>query len=416
MRSRFLLSGFLLTAILGLPWLGLGGCNKNGNNGDPVGGDAKTIKIVSSLPRTGSARGQTDTIVNGIRMAFEEADWKVGDFKIEYEDLDDATAADGKWNPERETANATKAAQDPNVMLYIGPYNSGAATNSMPVLNKASMLMISPACTAIGLTKEGGEPGEPGIYRPTGKVNFTRVVPADDIQGAVGADFAKNIGTKTVYVLDDNEVYGRGVASVFADRCREIGIKTLGKQESIDYRQSDFRTLMRKIKNDYNPDMIYYGGTSQTGAGQVAKDMVNEGLRATLMVPDGCYEAAFIQAAGTDVFNRLKCYVTFGGVPPDQLQGKGKEFVEKYKAKYKVMPEGYAIYGYESGKVALEAMKRAGKKDRRAILDAALGIKDFDGALGKWSLDKNGDTTSTMLSVSEVKDGDFKFVELFGQK
>jgi branched-chain amino acid transport system substrate-binding protein len=173
---------------------------------------------------------------------------------------------------------------------------------------------------------------------------------------------------------------------------------------------------MRKIKNDYNPDMIYYGGTSQTGAGQVAKDMVNEGLRATLMVPDGCYEAAFIQAAGADVFNRLKCYVTFGGVPPDQLQGKGKEFVEKYKAKYKVMPEGYAIYGYESGKVALDALKRAGKKDRQAILDAALGIKDFDGALGKWSFDKNGDTTSTMLSVSEVKDGDFKFVELFGQK
>jgi branched-chain amino acid transport system substrate-binding protein len=416
MRFRLLLSGLSLAAMLGVLCLGLVGCNKNGNNGGPVGGDPKVIKIVSSLPRTGSARGQTDTIVNGIRMAIEEAGNKVGDFAIEYEDLDDATAADGKWNAERETANAVKAAQDPNVMVYIGPYNSGAATNSMPVLNKAHMLMISPACTAIGLTKKGGEPGEPDIYRPTHTVNFTRVVPADDIQGAVGADFAKTIPIKTVYVLDDNEVYGRGVASVFRDRCQEIGIKTLGKQESIDYRQSDFRTLMRRLKNDYDPDMIYYGGTSQTGAGQVAKDMVAEGLRAILMVPDGCYENAFIQAAGADVFKKLKCYVTFGGMPPDQLEGKGKEFVEKYKAKYKVMPEGYAIYGYEAGKVALEAIKRAGKKDRQAILDAALKIKDFDGALGKWSFDENGDTTSTMLSVSIVENGDFKFVKLFGQQ
>jgi branched-chain amino acid transport system substrate-binding protein len=416
MRFTLLLSSSSLTAMLGVLCLGLVGCNKNGNNGGPVGGDPKVIKIVSSLPRTGSARGQTDTIVNGIRMAIEEAGNKVGDFAIEYEDLDDATAADGKWNAERETANAVKAAQDPNVMVYIGPYNSGAATNSMPVLNKAHMLMISPACTAIGLTKKGGEPGEPDIYRPTHTVNFTRVVPADDIQGTVGADFAKTIPIKTVYVLDDNEVYGRGVASVFRDRCQEIGIKTLGKQESIDYRQSDFRTLMRRIKNDYDPDMIYYGGTSQTGAGQVAKDMVAEGLRAILMVPDGCYENAFIQAAGADVFKKLKCYVTFGGMPPDQLEGKGKEFVEKYKAKYKVMPEGYAIYGYEAGKVALEAIKRAGKKDRQAILDAALKIKDFDGALGKWSFDENGDTTSTMLSVSIVENGDFKFVKLFGQQ
>jgi branched-chain amino acid transport system substrate-binding protein len=374
------------------------------------------IKIVSSLPRTGSARGQTDTIVNGIRMAFDEAGWKAGDFAIEYEDLDDATAADGKWNPERETANATKAVQDPNVMVYIGPYNSGAATNSMPVLNKASLLMISPACTAIGLTKKGGEPGEPEIYRPTGKVNFTRVVPADDIQGAVGAEFAaKDLKVKTVYVLDDNEVYGRGVATVFRETCGDLGVKVLGRQESIDYRQSDFRTLMQRIKNDHNPELIYFGGTSQTGAGQIAKDMVAVGLKAKLMVPDGCYENAFIQAAGADTFKTLQAYVTFGGVPPDKLEGKGGEFVKKYQAKYNVMPEGYAIYGYESALVALEAIKKAGKKDRKAILDAALGIKEFDGALGKWGFDANGDTTSKMLSVSTVEGKDFKFVKQFGK-
>lgn len=379
--------------------------------------DSKLIKIVSSLPRTGSAKAQTDTIVNGIKMALEENGYKAGDFKIEYEDLDDATANDGKWTPERETANANKAINDPDVMIYIGPYNSGAASVSMPILNRGNLLMISPACTAIGLTKVSGEPKEPEKYRPSGGINFTRVVPADDIQGPVAADFMKELKKKTVYIIDDNEVYGKGVANAFKERSQDLKLKVVGKHESIDYKQANFRTLMAKIKNDYDPDVIYFGGTSQTGAGQIAKDMVNEGLdKKILIVPDGCFEKAFIDAAGANIFKSLECYVTFGGLPPGELKGKGAEFVKKYMDRYKVEPEGYAIYGYESANVALLAIKNAGKKDRATITKACLAIKDYDGAIGKWSFDKNGDTTATTLSISRVVDGDFKFVKLLKLK
>lgn len=379
--------------------------------------DPKLIKIVSSLPRTGSAKAQTDTIVNGIKMALEESGYRAGDFKIEYEDLDDATANDGKWTPERETANANKAINDPDVMVYIGPYNSGAASVSMPILNRGSLLMISPACTAIGLTKVSGEPKEPEKYRPSGKINFTRVVPADDIQGPVAANFMKELNKKTVYIIDDNEVYGKGVANAFKERAQDLRLRVVGKHESIDYKQANFRTLMARIKNDYNPDLIYFGGTSQTGAGQIAKDMVNEGLDKTvLIVPDGCFEKAFIDAAGVNIFKSLECYVTFGGLPPSELTGKGAEFVKKYRDRYKVEPEGYAIYGYESANVALLAIRNAGKKDRAAITQACLAIKDYDGAIGTWSFDANGDTTATTLSISRVVDGDFKFVKLLKLK
>ncbi|OHB81840.1 MAG: hypothetical protein A2V98_18165 [Planctomycetes bacterium RBG_16_64_12] len=53
---------------------------------------SKVIKIVSGLPRTDSAVAQTDTIVNGIRMALEEANYQAGGFAIEYADWDDATS------------------------------------------------------------------------------------------------------------------------------------------------------------------------------------------------------------------------------------------------------------------------------------------------------------------------------------
>ncbi len=399
-RSWTFLGFFAIALALSLP-----GCKKKGN--------PNLIKIVSSLPRTGSAKAQTDTIVNGIRMALEEAGGKVGDWEIRYEDLDDATAAAGQWTAEAETANSNKAVSDPDVMVYIGTYNSGAAKISMPILNKANLLMVSPANTWPGLSKPGkGDPGEPDVYRPTGKVNYCRVVPADDLQGPLGADWAKQMGAKKVFILDDNEVYGKGIATLFEERCQEIGVEILGHQ-SIDAKAQEFKSLMTNIRGK-NPDLVYFGGTTQSKGGQVAKDMVAAGLNCKIMVPDGCMEDAFITSAGAENLNE-RCFVTFGGMPPEELTGQGKDFVEKYAKKFGAKPEAYAVYGYEAAKVALEAIRRAGKKDRDAIRQACLAIRDFTGALGKWSFDANGDTSMRTMSGSVVRNGDFKFVKVLGQ-
>jgi branched-chain amino acid transport system substrate-binding protein len=383
--------------------------------GSSSGGSGKqVIRIVSSLPRTGSAKGQTDTIVNGIRLALEEVNYEVGDFKIEYTDLDDATASAGQWTPDAETANANRAVGDPDVMAYIGTYNSGASKVSMPILNKAGLLMISPAATWPGLTKPGiGEPGEPEKYQPSGKKNFMRVVPADDLQGPLAADWAKEMGLNKVFIIDDKEVYGKGLATMFKMRAEEIGLEIVG-ESSIDPKSLDFKTFLRQVK-EKAPDLIYFGGTTQSKGGQLAMDMVDVGLDAKLMVPDGCYEEAFIESAGASNLEG-RCFVTFGGLPPAEYTGEAKEYVERYRKKYGSDPEGYSIYGYESARVALEAIRKAGKKDRAAIVEAAFAIHDFPGMLGTWSFDENGDTTLTTVSGNVVKDGKFQFVKLLGEQ
>ena len=245
------------------PASGPSGNGKSGSGTTATGGHSNTIKIVSSLPRTGSAKQQTDTIVNGIKMALDEVGAKVGDFTIEYLDLDDATASAGQWTAEAETANADQAVKDNDVMVYIGTYNSGAAKISMPILNRAQLLMVSPANTWPGLTKPGsGDPSEPDVYRPTGKITYVRVVPADDLQGSLAAEWANDMKLKKVYILDDNEVYGRGIANLFEERAGEIGLTVLG-HESIDAKSQEFKSLMISIKAK-NPDLIYFGGTTQS--------------------------------------------------------------------------------------------------------------------------------------------------------
>jgi branched-chain amino acid transport system substrate-binding protein len=375
--------------------------------------DPDLVRIVSSLPRTGSAKHQSDTLVRGIRMAIEEVGGRVGRFRVEYLDLDDSTAAAGQWTSEAEAANARRALQDPDVCAYIGTFNSGAAKVSMPILNLGDLLMVSPANTAVGLTKPGlGMPGEPDVYRPTGRRNYARVVPADDLQGPMAADWAVKRGVKRVYILDDNEVYGKGIADLFDERCRELGVEVLG-HDSIDAKAQEFKALMATVKAA-KPDLVYFGGTTQSKGGQLAKDMAAAGILADFMVPDGCLEQVFIDSAGaTNLEGR--CFVTFGGLPPERLEGKGGEFVVRYKKRYGEEPEAYAVYGYEAACVALHAIATAGSKDRRAITDAALAIRDFNGALGHWGFDANGDTTLRTLTVNGVKDGRFVFEEVLDE-
>ena len=375
---------------------------------------AETIKIVSSLPRTGSANGQTTSMVNGLKMAIAETGGQIAGFTIAYEDWDDASPERGQWDPALEAANAHRAVKDADVMAYIGTYNSGAAKISMPILNQAGIVMVSPANTYPGLTKPGtGEANEPAVYRPTGKVTYFRVVPADDIQGDVAAHFAKDfLHAKKVFVLHDRELYGKGVADVFKRVAGQLGLEIVG-YEGLDAKQANYRSLVTKIRSS-GADLVYFGGTTQTNAGQLAKDLVASGAKVKLMMPDGCRETALIESAGKENLDG-RAYVTFGGLPPSELKGKGREFYEAYKKKFNAEPEAYAVYGYEAGKVALEGIRRAARKDRAAISAAVLGIQDFDGVLGRWSFDANGDTSLKLMVVEEIKDGRFVPVKIVGQ-
>ncbi len=373
----------------------------------------ETIRLVSSLPRTGSSNAQTSTIVNGIRLAIEEAGGTVAGFKLAYEDWDDASPERGAWDPAVEAANAQKAVNDPDVMAYIGTYNSGAAKIAMPRLNQAGLLMISPANTAVGLTKPGlGESTEPACYRPSGQVTYFRVVPADDLQGDLGAAWAKELGAKKVFVLHDKEAYGKGLGEVFKASAPKYGIKIVGF-EGIDLKAANYRSLVTKIRAA-DPQAVYFGGTTQSNAGQIAKDLTGAGLKLPFIVPDGCLENAFIESAGVAALEG-RTYITFGGVPPERLTGKGAEFVARYVKRFNAQPEAYAVYGYECAAVVIDGIRRAGKKDRGAITAAVRATKDFAGALGTWSFDANGDISLRTVSVNTVKDGKFAFVKVLGQ-
>jgi branched-chain amino acid transport system substrate-binding protein len=403
LRVRALAASSCLVAGLSL---GVAACGGDDNGGSGSTG-SNTLTIYSSLPLQGDSRPQSESVVNGEKLALEEAGGKVGKYTIKYSSLDDATAAAGKWEPGQVSSNARKAAQDKNTIAYLGEFNSGASAISIPVLNEAGILQVSPSNTELGLTRPGGAPGTPDKYYPSGQRTYGRVVPADHIQGAAQATFQKQEGCTKVYVLNDKEVYGKGLADQYAKAAKAQGL-TVAANEGIDTKAANFRSLAQKIRSS-GADCFFFSGITQNKGVQVFKDVnaVNPNLK--LFGPDGVAETPFTGKIGDAVAKQT--YVTAPTLDPKLYPPAAQDFYNTFKQKYGKNPEPYAIYGYEAMKVALLAIQNAGDKgnDRQAVIDAFFNIKDRESVLGKYSIDENGDTTLSDYGAYRVKSGELAF-------
>jgi branched-chain amino acid transport system substrate-binding protein len=415
---------FVLISVLVAASMLLAACG--GGGGGAAG--AATLKIVSSLPMTGASLTQTQTIVNAEMLRLEQANYSAcgGKYKLEYEAWDDASAALGKWDPAVETENGNKAAADKSIVAYLGTFNSGAAKLSIPILNQAGpLVMVSPANTYSGLTKTIGADtagGEPGKYYPSGVRNYARVVTADDVQGSVDANFMFNqLGVKSVYILDDQELYGKGVADVFDSTAKKLGMTVAG-HEGIDPKAADYKALMTKISTSNAggpPDAIFVGMVVDNNAAQLLKDKVaimGDNTKVKYMGPDGVQTQAFIDGAGKDVAEGA--YASVAGLAPENWTAAGQKFLKDYEAKYGKLTEPYAIFGYEDMNVvvaAIESVCAAGgdPTNREAVRAAVFATKDFNGVLGTWSFDANGDTTLTDMTIYQVKNGAYVAVGTF---
>ena len=383
-----------------------------------------TLKIVSSLPMSGISHSTTQTIVNAEILRLEQANYSVcgGKYKVEYEAWDDASAALGKWDPALETENANNAVTDNSIIAYLGTFNSGAARLSIPILNEANLVMISPANTYPGLTKPGkGDFGEPDKYYPSGTRNYARVSTADDVQGSFAAHFMKDtLSVNTVYIIDDQELYGQILADSFETAAKKIGLTVVGRS-SIDPSASSYKSLMKQISTSNNgkpPDAIYASMVVDNNAGQLIKDKVavlGDNTQVKFMGPDGIQTQYFIDVGGNATTG---VYATVGGLPFEALPDIGQQFIKDYESKYGSLYDPYAVYGYEAMNVLLKAIEDVcasggDATDRDTVRAAVFAIKDFNGALGTWSFDENGDISLTDMTVYQVKNSEYAEVGVY---
>jgi branched-chain amino acid transport system substrate-binding protein len=387
-----------------------GGDDDGGDTGDS-GSGGTSATIYSSLPLQGASRTQSEDVIRGEKLALKQRGGKAGECKITYTSLDDSTAAAGKWDAGQTKANARKVAQDDKAIAYLGEFNSGASANSIPTLNEAGILQVSPSNTALGLTKggEGAEPGEPDKYYPTGKRTYGRVVPIDTIQGAAMASYMQDEGVKSVYILDDKEVYGQGVAANTKAAAEKLGIEIAG-EDSWTAESSNYRALAAKIKAS-GADAVFTGGIVDFNGPQLYKDLNAAMPDAKLFGPDGMATDALTGELPEKV--QKQTFLTAPTVSPDELPEAGQKFYEDYQKEYGEAEneiDPYAVYGYEAMDVVLDAIETAGScTDRQKVIDAFFATKGKESVLGTYDIDPDGDTTLTTYGAYLAEGGKLKF-------
>jgi branched-chain amino acid transport system substrate-binding protein len=378
---------------------GVAACGDDEDEGGNGGGTAQegggNLTVYSSLPLQGASRPQSEDVIRGIELALKQKGGKCGDFTIQYESLDDATAAAGKWEAGQTSANARKVAQDENAIAYIGEFNSGASAISIPITNEAGLLHVSPSNTALGLTKggAGADTGEPDKYYQANPDlrNYGRVVPIDTIQGAAQAQWMSDEGVTSVYILDDAEVYGKGVAANTKTAAEELGIEIAG-EDSWDGKASNYRALASKIQSS-GADAVFTCGITDNNAPQLYKDLNAAVPDAKLFGPDGVATVDFTAEIPAKV--QAQSYLTAPTLAPEELPPAGQQFYEDYEAEYgepqdEIDP--YAVYGYEAMAVVCDAIAQGGD-DKQAVIDAFFATENRESPLGTYSIDDDGDTT-----------------------
>jgi branched-chain amino acid transport system substrate-binding protein len=374
------------------------------------GSGSPQFLIASDLPLQGAGRAQNIAMQKAIQYVLEnQFHFKAGKYTVGYQGCDDSTAQSGAWDPGKCTANGNSYAGNSAVVGVLGTFNSGCAKLIVPLLNRAPngpVAMLSVANTAVGLTHFApwNDKGEPNIYYPTGTRNYARVSASDDFQGPAAAILLKQLAhSKSVYVLHDNQTFGKGVANAFRLRAAKLGIKVLGF-DPWDAKATSYEALGQRVAAT-KPDAIYFGGIVCNNGVKLLKDIrAAVGPKVQFAGPDGWTPYSATAAAGSAAQGML---VTYAGLPLQKLPATGKAFIRAF-SKYLKLPAGelpppYSVYQAQGAQILLNAIAKS-NGTRADVNKKMFATRVSNGIMGTFHFDKNGDITPTKaIAMDRIK-------------
>lgn len=387
------------------------------------GGSSSTtggvIKIATDLPVSGTDAAQGLPTQYGVDLAVSQnSDLGNGyTLQVVHKNDEGASGAD----PTVGASNISALLADSSVMAVVGPFNSGVAKAEIPVATTGGLVLMSPTNTNPGLTKEQYAQAN-GInfaqLHPAGsKEYYFRVCATDDVQGKVDAQIAAGapINAKTVYVVDDNTTYGKGLADFFVQNFQSGGGTVVGRQSITAAQISNLNSLATTIANK-NPDVVFYGGVTSQGGGALKKDLVAANYNKAMVGGDGIADdPSWLQTAGSAAVN------TYGTVAAPDTSSLTSSDAQAFKSAYATFVAGkpsndllpYSAQAYAAATIEIQAIKSviaSGKAPTRALVRDAIASGTFNTIIGSISFDANGDNAGQKVFSIYTVDNTGKWV------
>jgi branched-chain amino acid transport system substrate-binding protein len=350
--------------------------------------------IATDLPLQGAGRAQNLAMGQAVRFVLEKQfKFKAGKYSIGFQECDDSTAQTGAWDPAKCSSNARAYAADRTLIGVLGTFNSGCSKLIVPILNRApggAVAMLSSANTNVGLTHFApwNSPGEPKIYYPTGVRNYARVAASDDYQGPAAADYLKLKKFKNVFIVHDNQTFGKGVAQAFQARAKKLGLKIAGFVPW-DAKATSYEAIGEQIASS-GADSVYLGGIVCNNGVKLIKDLrAAVGPKPQFVAPDGFTPYSATLEAGSAAQGMV---ISYAGQPLQKLGPAGKKFIAQFRAYAKIkgnMPP-YAVYQAQAAQIMLGAIAKS-NGTRGSVVKEMFKTRVTNGIMGTFRFDKNGD-------------------------
>jgi branched-chain amino acid transport system substrate-binding protein len=355
----------------------------------PAHADTQVVKLGFAAPLTGPQSHYGEDMKNGLLLALEEAnkqhiqlDGKTAEFKL--------VSRDDQADP-RTAVQVAQQLVDEDVQGILGHFNSGTTIPASSVYHEAGLPQIAMA-TSPEYTQQG--------YDTT-----FRMMTSDTQQGAADGQFmVKELGAKSIALIDDRTAYGQGLADQVAAAVKKAGGKVIAREYTTD-KANDFTAILTNIKSK-KPDAIFFGGLDAQ-SGPMRRQMVTLGIKAPLVSGEMTHSDTFVKLAG-DAANGT--YASTAGVPLDKMTA-GQKFEADYKARFKADPGVYAPYAYDGAWNMVMAMKAAGSSKPAAYLPKLAALKRSGATSSHIAYDKKGDLKEISVTLYEVKDGKWQTVK-----
>ncbi|MBJ7518844.1 MAG: branched-chain amino acid ABC transporter substrate-binding protein [Solirubrobacteraceae bacterium] len=394
----------VLLALLAMLVAGCGSSDDDPPRPDDGVVGSRTLTVYASVPLQGEMRQESKDAVNAMKLALSDAGGRVGAFTINLAVLDDASAEAGGWDRDRTLDNATTAARDRNAIAVIGEWDSDASALSIPILNEAEMLQVSPASTYVGLTRRGGvSKGEPEKYYPSGRRTFARVVPPDDLQGRVLVEQLRERGARTVFLAHDRSLYGKGLVAQVRKAAEAARIEVVG-DEALDPAAEEYTSLAANVRRS-EADAFMFGGSVRNGAVQVFRDVAAGNPNLPLFGGDALAVESFAGVVGERAARNI--VLTSPATAADTYSPEGERFAKQFAEQFGRPPTPMAIYAYAAMDAVMSAVRAAGElgNDRDAVTEQMLALDMKDSVLGPFTINREGDTSREQYGIWRIAGG-----------
>ncbi|TVU92266.1 MULTISPECIES: ABC transporter substrate-binding protein [Vreelandella] len=339
------------------------------------------VKLGLMLPYTGTYTALGEAITNGLKLAIEQNSGQLGGREVEYVQLD------SEANPSKAPQNMSRLVNSDEVDFVIGPVHSGVAMGMLRVAKQTSAITIIPNA---GLGAATNELCMPNVFRtshnmwqdsyPMGKVAYDR-------------------GHREMVTITWDYAGGKEDLAAFEEAFTEAGGEII-EQILVPFPSTEFQSYMTQIAS-LNPDAVY---TFFAGGGGVSfvRDYAAAGLKENIPLLGSGFmtegNLAAIGDAGEGVLTTLHYAETLESE-------ENQNFVAAYQEAYGEMPDAYAVHGYDTGAMLIQALDvvEGDTSDRDALI-AALAAVELQSPRGPLRFSESHHPIQNIY-LREIRDG-----------